>query len=98
MRLYVFGRGAATPEVIEGYVRAVIGAPHRDYGEGVVAVVVPEAGARLDEKTILDALAGGLARFKQPKAVIFRTSLPRNTMGKVQKNLLRDEVKAIFTT
>ncbi|MCB2115246.1 MAG: malonyl-CoA synthase [Rhodobacteraceae bacterium] len=83
------------PGVLES---AVIGAPHRDYGEGVVAVVVPEAGARLDEKTILDALAGGLARFKQPKAVIFRTSLPRNTMGKVQKNLLRDEVKAIFTT
>jgi malonyl-CoA/methylmalonyl-CoA synthetase len=75
------------PEVAES---AVIGVPHADFGEGVVAVVVPQ-GADVDITQIDAALDGKLARFKQPKAVINVSSLPRNTMGKVQKNLLRDE-------
>ena len=74
---------------------AVIGVPHEDFGEGVVAVVVPESGdVTLDEVTA--ALEGKLARFKQPKQVINVAELPRNTMGKVQKNLLREEYAALF--
>jgi malonyl-CoA/methylmalonyl-CoA synthetase len=69
---------------------AVIGAPHTDFGEGVVAVVVPQEGAKLTAKTVTDGLAGTLAKFKRPKSVIIVDALPRNTMGKVQKNVLRD--------
>jgi malonyl-CoA/methylmalonyl-CoA synthetase len=69
---------------------AVIGLPHPDFGEGVTAVVVLEAGAEVDEAALLEALHGELARFKQPKRIFFIDALPRNTMGKVQKNLLRD--------
>lgn len=68
---------------------AVIGLPHPDFGEGVTAVVVCQAGATLDEATIFDHLAGRLAKYKQPKRVFFVEELPRNTMGKVQKNELR---------
>ncbi|SJN14718.1 Acetoacetyl-CoA synthetase [leucine] [Halomonas citrativorans] len=68
---------------------AVIGLPHPDFGEGVTAVVVCQAGASLDETTIFDHLAGRLAKYKQPKRVFFVEELPRNTMGKVQKNELR---------
>ncbi len=75
------------PGVLES---AVIGVPHPDFGEAVVAVVIPQSGARLDAAALEAALAGHLARFKQPKAYVFADSLPRNTMGKVQKNLLRD--------
>jgi malonyl-CoA/methylmalonyl-CoA synthetase len=69
---------------------AVIGLPHPDFGEGVTAVVVPEAGVTLAEEDILRAMQAKLAKFKQPKRVFFVEELPRNTMGKVQKNLLRD--------
>ena len=69
---------------------AVIGVPHPDFGEAVVAVVVPEGGARLTEEQVVKGLADRLARFKQPKRVFFAESLPRNTMGKVQKKDLRD--------
>ncbi len=75
---------------------AVIGVPHPDFGEGVTAVVVPEKGARLDERAILTALEGRLAKFKLPKRVIVVDDLPRNTMGKVQKNVLRDSYKGIY--
>lgn len=68
---------------------AVIGLPHPDFGEGVAAAVVCQAGASLDETTIFDHLAGRLAKYKQPKRVFFVEELPRNTMGKVQKNELR---------
>ncbi|MCE9681061.1 malonate--CoA ligase [Halomonas alkalisoli] len=68
---------------------AVIGVPHPDFGEGVTAVVVPEAGARLDERDVIDFLKDRLAKYKQPKRVLFVDALPYNTMGKVQKNELR---------
>jgi malonyl-CoA/methylmalonyl-CoA synthetase len=69
---------------------AVIGVPHPDFGEGVTAVVVKRADSTLDERTILAGLTDRLARYKQPKRVIFVEDLPRNTMGKVQKNRLRE--------
>ena len=76
------------PGVVES---AVIGLPHPDFGEGVCALVVLEPGASLDESEMIDALKHQLANFKVPKWVHFIDSLPRNTMGKVQKNLLREE-------
>jgi len=75
---------------------AVIGVPHPDFGEGVVAAVVTESEASITESTIIEALAGRLARFKQPKRVVFVDELPRNVMGKVQKNVLRDDYKGMF--
>jgi malonyl-CoA/methylmalonyl-CoA synthetase len=83
----------AMPGVIE---TAVIGVPHADFGEGVTAVVVCDKGARVDESTVLGALDGRLAKFKMPKRVIFVEELPRNTMGKVQKNVLRDTYAGIY--
>ena len=75
---------------------AVIGVPHADFGEGVVAVVTPKPGAILEEKTILAALANELAKFKQPKRVFIATELPRNAMGKVQKKNLREQHAKTF--
>ena len=86
-------------DAIDGVVEsAVIGVPHADFGEGVTAVVVPQKGATLDEAAILRALDGRLAKFKMPKRVLFVDDLPRNTMGKVQKNVLRDSYKDLYTT
>lgn len=76
------------PGVVES---AVIGVPHPDLGEGVTAVVVPEAGASLDERAVMESIAGDLARYKQPKRVLFAKELPRNVMGKVQKADLRKD-------
>ena len=75
---------------------AVIGVPHPDFGEGVTAVVVPEPGVRLDAHAIVEALSGSLAKFKLPKQVFVIDSLPRNTMGKVLKNELRDRYASIY--
>ena len=75
---------------------AVIGLPHGDFGEAVAAIVVPLPGASLDERSVQDALAQRLAKFKLPKRVIFAEDLPRNAMGKVQKNLLRETFKDLF--
>ncbi len=68
---------------------AVIGLPHRDFGEGVTAVVVRKPHSAISEAEIKSQLDVRLAKFKQPKAIIFVTELPRNAMGKVQKNVLR---------
>lgn len=75
---------------------AVIGVPHPDFGEGVVAVVASRPGANLDAAGITAALSDKLARFKQPKEVHIVEALPRNTMGKIQKNVLRDTYKGDF--
>jgi malonyl-CoA/methylmalonyl-CoA synthetase len=83
----------AMPGVVEA---AVIGVPHADFGEGVTAVVVCDKSARVDEASVLGALYGRLAKFKMPKRVIFVDELPRNTMGKVQKNVLRDTYAGIY--
>ena len=75
---------------------AVIGVPHPDFGEGVTAIVVCKPDAALDEKTILGALQSRLARYKQPKRILFADDLPRNTMGKVQKNVLRQKYAGLY--
>jgi malonyl-CoA/methylmalonyl-CoA synthetase len=69
---------------------AVIGVPHTDFGEAVTAIVVARDGAQLSEAAIIQALKSSIANFKVPKHVVFTDELPRNAMGKVQKNLLRD--------
>ena len=76
---------------------AVIGVPHPDFGEGVTAVVVPDGSAELSEPSVVAALKDRLARFKQPKRVFIVDDLPSNTMGKVQKNILRDTYRDSFT-
>jgi malonyl-CoA/methylmalonyl-CoA synthetase len=84
-------------DAIDGVVEAaVIGCPHPDFGEGVTAVVVRENSSNLSESDILTALEGRLAKFKQPKRVFFVEELPRNAMGKVQKNVLRETYARIF--
>ncbi|MEA1889284.1 MAG: malonyl-CoA synthase [Pseudomonadota bacterium] len=75
---------------------AVIAVPHPDFGEAVVAVVVADSSINIIEQNIIDALHDRLARFKQPKKVIILDELPRNSMGKVQKNILRDTYKGLF--
>ena len=74
---------------------AVIGVPHPDFGEAVVAVIVA-ADKTLNEESVMEFLANKIAKFKQPKAVFFVEALPRNTMGKVQKVTLRAEHKELF--
>jgi len=83
----------AMPGVVES---AVIGVPHADFGEGVTAVVVTDKKTAVDEATVIKALDGQIAKFKMPKRVIFVEDLPRNTMGKVQKNVLRETYKDIY--
>jgi malonyl-CoA/methylmalonyl-CoA synthetase len=72
---------------------AVVGVPHPDFGEAVTAVVVPRHGAQATEPEIIAALKGKLANFKIPKRVHFVQELPRNAMGKVQKNVLREKFR-----
>jgi malonyl-CoA/methylmalonyl-CoA synthetase len=84
----------AMPGVFES---AVIGVPHPDFGEGVTAIVVRTKPEQIDEKAIMTALQDRLAKFKQPKKIIFMDDLPRNTMGKVQKNVLRDQFATLFS-
>ena len=75
---------------------AVIGIPHKDLGEGVTAAIVRTKDATLDEETVLAALAGRLAKFKLPKHLVFVDELPRNSMGKVQKNVLREKFSDLY--
>ncbi|MER8459121.1 malonyl-CoA synthase [Mesorhizobium sp. M1300] len=77
---------------------AVIGVVHPDFGEGVTAIVVRAPGSTISAAAIIEAIAGHLARYKHPKQVIFVDELPRNTMGKVQKNLLREAYKDLYTS
>ena len=84
----------ALPGVVES---AVIGLPHADFGEAVTAVVAVGSGAAgLTEEAVLAALAPRLARFKQPKRVIFVADLPRNAMAKVQKAKLREDYRGLY--
>ncbi len=69
---------------------AIIGVPHADFGEGVVAVVVPNGKEALTEEAVIAAAVENLAKFKVPKKVVFVDELPRNTMATVQKNVLRE--------
>ena len=71
---------------------AVVGVPHPDFGEGVVAVVMGEG----DEAALIAACRAQLAAYKSPKRVMFVDELPRNAMGKVQKNLLRQRYERLF--
>ncbi|WP_336096533.1 malonate--CoA ligase [Roseovarius sp. CH_XMU1461] len=82
------------PGVLES---AVIGVPHPDFGETVLGIIVPEKGATPDLDAMMAAVSQALARFKHPRKLILRDELPRNTMGKVQKNILRDEFGDMFT-
>jgi malonyl-CoA/methylmalonyl-CoA synthetase len=75
---------------------AVIGVPHADFGEAVVAVVVPEGDSQPDENYIITEAKEQLANFKVPKRVVIIDELPRNTMAKVQKNVLREEYNDLF--
>lgn len=76
---------------------AVVGVPHADLGEGVVAVVVPSASSARNEAALLEGLQARLARFKVPRKIVFEAELPRNAMGKVQKNVLRDTHKDLLS-
>jgi len=92
------------PAEIEGFLNdlpgvaesAVIGVPHPDFGEGVVAVVVAQPGATLDPAAMIGQLKASIANFKVPKHLFVVADLPRNAMGKVQKNLLREQHQALF--
>lgn len=83
----------ALPGVAE---TAVVGVPHADFGEAVVAVVVPKPGARLAEGEIIAGTREHLAGYKLPKAVFLVDQLPRNAMGKIEKAKLRESYKAVF--
>jgi malonyl-CoA/methylmalonyl-CoA synthetase len=74
----------------------VVGVPHPDFGEVGVAVVIAKAGAQVQADEVIANLKSRLANFKIPKRCFVVPELPRNTMGKVQKNLLRDQHKELF--
>ncbi len=78
----------AMPGVVES---AVIGVPDADFGEAVAAVIVAQPGHTLTESSVIAALKSEIASFKVPKRVHFVAELPRNAMGKVQKNVLRGQ-------
>lgn len=103
--LIITGGFNVYPKEVEGVIddlpgvneSAVIAVPHDDFGEAVVAVVVPQAGAIVDAELVRSGVEGKLAKFKQPKQVIVVDELPRNTMGKVQKNVMRETYKGLFS-
>ncbi|MFC5497734.1 malonyl-CoA synthase [Caenimonas terrae] len=102
--LIISGGYNVYPAEIEGYINelpgvaesALVGVPHPDFGEVGVAVVIPKPGASVDGDAVIAQLKSRLANFKIPKRCFVVGELPRNTMGKVQKNLLREEHKALF--
>ena len=75
---------------------AVIGVPHNDFGEAVVAVVVKNQSTQFDHKQAITVLKEKLASFKVPKCVVELDELPRNTMGKVQKSVLREQFATVL--
>lgn len=77
---------------------AIVGVPHPDFGEVGVAVVIAKPGVVLDAEALLAALKAQLANFKIPKRCFLAAELPRNTMGKVQKNLLRQKYQDLFAS
>ena len=83
----------AQPGVLES---AVIGVPHADFGETVLGLIVPAVGEEPDLDAIGKATARSLARFKHPRRLIIVDKLPRNAMGKVQKNVLRNSYKDLL--
>ena len=83
----------AVPGVVES---AVIGVPHADFGEGVTAIVVRGIESSVDEVAVMSAIRDRLAKFKLPKRIVFVSELPRNAMGKVQKNLLREHYRDLY--
>lgn len=84
-------------DALDGVIEsAVIGLAHRDFGEAVTAIVICNADTAVDGDTIKKALGNKLAKFKQPKQVFFVDALPRNAMGKVQKNILRAQYENIY--
>ena len=103
--LIISGGYNVYPKEIEGYIdelpgvveSAVIGLPHPDFGEAVAAVVVGARDAAPAAEAIVEKLRGQIANFKVPKRVWIVDELPRNAMGKVQKNLLRERYAATFT-
>ena len=102
--LIISGGYNVYPAEIEGYINemsgvaesAVVGVPHPDFGEVGVAVVIAKPGAKLNAEAIIADLKSKLANFKIPKQCYVVAELPRNAMGKVQKNLLRDQHKGLF--
>jgi malonyl-CoA/methylmalonyl-CoA synthetase len=102
--LIISGGYNVYPAEIEGHINdmpgvaesALVGVPHPDFGEVGVAVVIARPGATPDPAQIVAALKARLANFKIPKQCLVVSELPRNTMGKVQKNLLREQYKALF--
>ncbi|OPF63660.1 malonyl-CoA synthase [Hydrogenophaga sp. H7] len=102
--LIISGGYNVYPAEIEGYINdmpgvaesAVIGVPHPDFGEVGVAVIIAKPGATVDPDRVIAELKAKLANFKVPKRCVVVAELPRNTMGKVQKNLLRDQYKGSF--
>ncbi len=102
--LIISGGYNVYPAEIEGYLNeqpgvaesAVVGVPHPDFGEAVIAVVVAQPGAALDAEALVAALKGRIAAFKVPKRVFIETELPRNAMGKVLKAQLREQHQALF--
>jgi malonyl-CoA/methylmalonyl-CoA synthetase len=102
--LIISGGYNVYPAEIEGLINempgvaesAVVGVPHPDFGEAVVAVVVPKPGIKVEGATVAAALKGRIANFKVPKQVFVVDDLPRNAMGKVQKNVLREQHKGLF--
>ena len=103
--LIISGGYNVYPAEIEGYLNdmpgvaesAVVGVPHADFGEVGVAIVIAKAGATLDADAMLADLKSRLANFKIPKRCFVVAELPRNAMGKVQKALLREQHKALFS-
>ncbi|RYF70226.1 MAG: malonyl-CoA synthase, partial [Comamonadaceae bacterium] len=102
--LIISGGYNVYPAEIEGFINelpgvaesAVVGVPHADFGEVGVAIVIARPGAALDADAILSTLKRQLANFKIPKRCFVVSELPRNTMGKVQKALLREQHKGLF--